>query len=802
IKLIGNSAFQSNNITSLNLSGCTALSTIGYGAFYGNKIIDVDLTSCKNLLSIGGYAFSNNPYVHDFALPDPVIPGYFYSNWIDSEGILHDAVDRVSNLTNSFTRIMPEITDVIERYGPTSGNIEIIIAGKNFENQKNNKKILFNGIETLNYNSWSDTLITIVSPPNPEGAAKIEIPLENNIIYSSPKQFYYTDEDVIPVCGNIFGTWEAGSTYLLICNVTIPENNTLIVNEGVKIIAMPEENIHLSCNGILKGNGTYDNPILFTSANKLPGSWKGISINGTNDNCKFKNCIFEYATTAISLYAWAWGCESHRNASEFINCIIRNNSNNAFSCTGEGDLEWGCIPAKTGACSPLIQYCQIYNNGNNGIELEAWDGYKSGGYIGAKIYNNIIYNNRNGIYCQGDDNVEPKIINNVISKNSFAGINSTHNNFDKTDYNIANNIITNNVTGVINEDTTSIILNNNGFWSNTVDVQGEIEDFSNIFENPLFIDFQNNDFNLQPSSPCINSGSNDFVDFETDFAGRIRIYEGLGNDTAKVDIGAYEFGAPCSQIKMDRTICSGDSIQIGDSIFTQTGKYAVKLSNIFGCDSIVNLYLIVNPTHSTNITEAICQGESIQIGDSIFNQTGKYSVRLSNIFGCDSIVNLDLTINEVDASIIQSDNTLMANALNAKYQWLNCTDEFSIIVGETNQSYTATKSGSYAVEVTQDDCTDTSDCFNIIIESIIENNFGSDLILFPNPTEGLISIDLGFFYNNVNTIIKNISGQVISTNNFGFIREFNLSLEGPNGLYIVEISTKEVRKAKIVIVKY
>ena len=507
----------------------------------------------------------------------------------------------------------------------------------------------------------------MVCPPNPEGTVKIEIPLENNIVYSSPIQFYYADEQVIPICGNISGNWEAGATYLITCNVTIDYIDTLIIEEGVKILAMPEENVRLICNGILEVNGTQDNPVLFTSANKVQGSWNGISIYGIYDSCKFNYCIVEYASTAISLYARAWGCFLQRNYSEFKNCIIRNNSKNAFYCVGEGDYEFGCSNPKTGACSPLIQNCQIYNNGLNGIELVAYDGYKSKGYIGAKVYNNLIYNNRNGIYCHGDDNVEPKIINNVITKNSVSGINSIHQNFTVENYQIANNIISNNGIGIINEDTTAIILNNNNLWSNALDFQGMFQDELNIFENSLFIDFQNNDFNLQSSSPCINSGSNDFVDFETDFSGKIRIFDGLGNGITKVDIGAFEYGAPCSQIEIERTICSGDSIQIGDSIFSQTGNYTVTFSNIHGCDSIVNL---------------------------------------------------DLTVQTVDASVSQSGFTLTAHASDADYKWLNCADEYSNIVGETNQSYTATKSGSYAVEITQGNCADTSDCFEITIVDI------------------------------------------------------------------------------------
>lgn len=60
----------------------------------------------------------------------------------------------------------------------------------------------------------------------------------------------------------------------------------------------------------------------------------------------------------------------------------------------------------------------------------------------------------------------------------------------------------------------------------------------NIASPPLFIDPAAGDFRLQPNSPCINSGLNDFAATPNDFAGFPRISGGT------VDMGAYEFQNP------------------------------------------------------------------------------------------------------------------------------------------------------------------------------------------------------------------------------------------------------------------
>jgi gliding motility-associated-like protein len=94
------------------------------------------------------------------------------------------------------------------------------------------------------------------------------------------------------------------------------------------------------------------------------------------------------------------------------------------------------------------------------------------------------------------------------------------------------------------------------------------------------------------------------------------------------------------------TICAGDSLMLGDSTFTETGMYAVTLPSFAECDSIVNLDLTVLEIPITNLVETICEGDTLWVGTMPYTQTGIYADTLNNFFGCDSIVNLDLTVLE------------------------------------------------------------------------------------------------------------------------------------------------------------
>jgi len=59
-------------------------------------------------------------------------------------------------------------------------------------------------------------------------------------------------------------------------------------------------------------------------------------------------------------------------------------------------------------------------------------------------------------------------------------------------------------------------------------------------------------------------------------------------------------------------------------------------------------------------------------------------------------------------TITNSNNTLFANLTGANYQWVDCDNSNAPISGATNQNYTPTSNGNYAVEVTENTCNSIS----------------------------------------------------------------------------------------------
>jgi hypothetical protein len=222
-----------------------------------------------------------------------------------------------------------------------------------------------------------------------------------------------------------------------------------------------------------------------------------------------------------------------------------------------------------------------------------------------------------------------------------------------------------------------------------------------------------------------------------------------------------------------------------------------------GCDSLVTLDLtIVNATSGTD-TRTECNSYTWidGINYSANNNTATFNIVGGATNGCDSLVTLDLTINNVtDITTSSSGAIITANNLGATYQWLDCDNSNATIPGEAGQSYTAVANGNYAVELTENGCIDTSACVNIITTAILENNFGSEFNIYPNPTKGNFSVDLDKTYNSILITITDLSGRLIESKEYNGTKLLNLKIDEPAGIYLLKIETGN-QKAVIRLVK-
>ena len=94
-------------------------------------------------------------------------------------------------------------------------------------------------------------------------------------------------------------------------------------------------------------------------------------------------------------------------------------------------------------------------------------------------------------------------------------------------------------------------------------------------------------------------------------------------------------------------------------------------------------------------------------------------------------------------SVTNNGSSLSADRITAgtTYQWLDCNNGNMPISGETNQIFTPTADGSYAVQLSTNGCVSVSDCIPFQSLSVSEVNLSeSKITIYPNPTKGVINI--------------------------------------------------------------
>ena len=80
--------------------------------------------------------------------------------------------------------------------------------------------------------------------------------------------------------------------------------------------------------------------------------------------------------------------------------------------------------------------------------------------------------------------------------------------------------------------------------------------------------------------------------------------------------------------------------------FNAAGSQSITLTSVAGCDSVANLNLTVNPQVTSTTSLTICDDQLPYTWNGLtFNASGSQSVTLTSVAGCDSVATLNLTVN-------------------------------------------------------------------------------------------------------------------------------------------------------------
>ena len=180
---------------------------------------------------------------------------------------------------------------------------------------------------------------------------------------------------------------------------------------------------------------------------------------------------------------------------------------------------------------------------------------------------------------------------------------------------------------------------------------------------------------------------------------------------------------------IDTTICYGETISFYSQELSATGIYEETLNTYLGCDSIIQMNLTILNENLTELTEVICQGDEFIVGSSVYTDEGVYTDIFTDSNGCDSIVELTLNVDTLEALITGpltlscSETSLTLDGLSSiytgnevlSYEW--STTGGQIDSDPLQSSVSISQTGTYILNVSTSVCSDT---YSVVVIDDVE----------------------------------------------------------------------------------
>ena len=304
------------------------------------------------------------------------------------------------------------------------------------------------------------------------------------------------------------------------------------------------------------------------------------------------------------------------------------------------------------------------------------------------------------------------------------------------------------------------------------------------------------DYNLDPGTLELEGLSHDYrveivnnnmVSFIFD---NINLPDSLSNEPASHGYIAY-------RIKPISDIALGDSIHNTASIYFDFNEPII--TNTVTTTVVEPLVPVISYEQEISCEpftwiDGITYTESIDSLEFVFPEGA--------ISGADSIVVLNLSIIEINTAVTFVDNTITATASDATYQWIDCDTDLPL-AGQTARSFTAQSNGNYAVEITQNICTERSECLSIIGVNTEDLFAATSLVVLPNPFQNSTIFRIKEIPGDRGTLnIYNTNGALIFSKMVVSNVDVTFRKEGlTNGIYFYEVvdqKSESVFRGKVV----
>ena len=240
-------------------------------------------------------------------------------------------------------------------------------------------------------------------------------------------------------------------------------------------------------------------------------------------------------------------------------------------------------------------------------------------------------------------------------------------------------------------------------------------------------------------------------------------------------------------------ICAGETYVFPDgSAANADTVHTSILSAASGCDSIIITSLTISPLHFSELSIEMCSGETYTFPDGTTSDSSVYYVStLLSQQGCDSLIATQLTVIDIDADVHLQGDTLTVSGNATSVQWVDCDHNFMPVPNATDAQFIPSVSGTYAALLTRNNCTETTDCFLVMVSRTREYKNFPDVTIYPNPVHEMLYVDMKNISGSVACTIRltNLLGTALYEDTMDACGKKSILLKGYQpGLYIISLT--------------
>ena len=273
-------------------------------------------------------------------------------------------------------------------------------------------------------------------------------------------------------------------------------------------------------------------------------------------------------------------------------------------------------------------------------------------------------------------------------------------------------------------------------------------------------------------------------------------YDTIPNYAGCDSVIAYTVKSSSTSGSISVNGCSSYKSPSGRYTWTQSGTYkdTLFLSNSRACDSFITVNLTLKPVQKINRNETHCRSYTVPSGTRTLNSSQVVKDIIKGKDGCDSIeYTINLTINNANTNWVTSGNVLTASttAPDANFRWLDCQASLAFISGATNRNFEPGRDGSFALEVKESGCTDTSVCkpfMQLGLPRLVQHQ----LQLSGNPSRGNFTLRSMPALGSSTVQLFNVEGKLLHTWQLESLSEQAMEYKAKPGLYYLRVTSRDM----------